>query len=42
MTRDIKQGREAGFLRQLTTPTTVKPLMDPLNVALEYAGKNRS
>jgi CheY-like chemotaxis protein len=39
--RDIERGLEAGFFRYLTKPIKVKEFIDVLNVALEYAGKDR-
>jgi PAS domain S-box-containing protein len=40
MPSDIKKGLEAGFFHYLTKPIKVNELMDTLDVALEFAGKN--
>ncbi|HCE46047.1 MAG TPA: hypothetical protein DET40_21080 [Lentisphaeria bacterium] len=41
MPRDIAKGLEAGFFRYITKPIKVKEFMETLNVALEYAEKNK-
>jgi PAS domain S-box-containing protein len=40
MPRDIKKGLEVGFFRYVTKPIKLNELMDTLDVALEFAGKN--
>ena len=40
MPSDIKKGLEAGFFHYLTKPIKVNELMDTLDAALEFAGKN--
>jgi CheY-like chemotaxis protein len=40
MALDIERGLKAGFLRYLTKPIKVNELMEVLDVALEFSGKN--
>ncbi len=42
MARDIQKGLDAGFLRYLTKPIKVSEFMEALNVALEFADKDRA
>ena len=39
--REVQKGLEAGFFDYLTKPIKVRPLMDALDAALEYAQSNR-
>ena len=42
MARDIQRGLDAGFFRYLTKPIKVSEFMEALNVALEFAEKDRA
>jgi PAS domain S-box-containing protein len=40
MPLDVERGLKAGFFRYITKPIKVNEIMEALNVALEFAGKN--
>lgn len=42
MPRDIKKGMDAGFFRYLTKPIKTKEFMDTMDVALEFAAKEKA